>query len=73
MFGTPLPTTVDRTQYLKEEQRAARGALVRVGTDAVPVIDRFLRENETTLSLRRQLEEISTQIQQADAEADTTG
>jgi len=62
MFGTPLDFPLETRSTLDEERTAARTALVRVGPEAMPVIERFLLETETTQSLRRELGQVAVDI-----------
>lgn len=65
MFGTQMDMRYERMpNTYEEEYELARQALQQVGEPAVPVMDAFLRENETTQSLQRALAEVALAIRQ---------
>jgi hypothetical protein len=65
MFGLPMDNPLDDRDFAAEEQGLARAALVRIGPAALPVIERFLLETQTTPSLRRDLGGIAVEIRAA--------
>jgi hypothetical protein len=64
MFGEPEQQALPQTQRVlyEEEQKAAHGALVRVGPDALAAVDGFLHRSDASRSLQLELLAIGAQI-----------
>jgi hypothetical protein len=57
--GSPLPQVYDT---VPDERKAAHAALVRVGAEAVPVIEQFLATQEASVTLQNELRAIASEI-----------
>jgi len=75
MFGTPMEFQEELYNPTPEERGLTHASLVRVGEDAVPVIEKFLISQELTNTLVRELGSIVEEIrnpgmvvEEADAE-----
>ena len=62
MFGTPINPEEMQYDPTPEERERTHQSLVHVGEPAVTVIEKFLAENEMTLSLRQELFGIVAEI-----------
>ena len=62
MFGTPINPEEMQYDPTPEERERTHQSLVRVGTEAIPVIEKFIAKNQITLSLRQELLGIVTEI-----------
>lgn len=62
MFGTPLDMPQESYNPTPEERALTHAALVQVGEEGVPVIEDFLANRETTLTLRKELMLIIAEI-----------
>ncbi|MEE3232940.1 MAG: HEAT repeat domain-containing protein [Candidatus Latescibacterota bacterium] len=62
MFGTPINPEEMQYDPTPEEREHTHQSLVRVGEEAVTVIEGFIAENEMTLSLRQELLGIVSEI-----------
>ena len=63
MFGTTMQMRPDQLPDTTPEERAlAHEALVKVGAAAVPVIEELLSTRQTTVTLRRELDEILAEV-----------
>jgi len=64
MFGTTMQTRPDQLPDTTPEERAlAHEALVRVGDAALPVIEELLTTRQTSVTLKRELDQIAAEIQ----------
>jgi len=62
MFGTPMEFKNELYNPTPEERELTHASLVRVGEDAVPVIEKFLISQELTNTLMRELGTIIEEI-----------
>ena len=62
MFGTQLPQPSKIKDETPKERQLAHASLVQVGEVAVPVIERHLATQETTITLRAELQTVVEEI-----------